>query len=133
MRRNYSRLHLPKDYRFRSPLEEYRSSRDFGIEDAESSAGNDVDAESSGEIGVWESLEEQLELKRMERCEKFKDRSEKRRWRPCITIAVVSVWAAWFLVGLARLVLVGDSLVLASSTAMSVPLVIIVRYYFMDD
>jgi hypothetical protein len=129
MRRNHQLSHLPANYR--SSFEDSFSSKGFDIEDAEPSARNHDDVQSSGKIVLWESLEEKLE--RLERYEKSKEHSEKRKWRCRITIAVVSVWLVWIFVGLARLVLAGDSLLLTSSAAMSVPFVMIVRFYFMRE
>jgi hypothetical protein len=122
MERKQSNLRVP---------EECCSLREFGIEDDEFSARSQDEAEPGGEVAAWENLEEQL--KRQEHFERLQERSEKRKWRCRITIAVVSVWVTWILIGLVRLVLVGDSLLLTSSAAMSIPFVMIVRFYFMDQ
>ena len=58
------------------------------------------------------------------------EKLERSRMRIHITYLMFSLLAIWILVGLTHFLLTGNSFLLASSFPMSIPILIIIRYYF---
>ncbi len=61
------------------------------------------------------------------------ERLEKSRMRRHITYSMLSLSIIWVLLGLIHFLLTGNSFLLATSSPMSIPVLIIIKYYFSKD
>ena len=92
----------------------------FNIQEVETPNNPDVSVEKGGMIDLGKPLDpfEKLERSKM---------------RKHITYSMLSLLIVWVLLGLIHFLLTGNSFLLATSSPMSIPILIIIKYYFSKD
>ena len=92
--------------------------KEFDIQEVENTSDDEgVEVEDGGVVDLGRHL----------------DSSEKSHMRRYITYHIMSISTVWVLIGLIQLLLTGNSFLLAASMPMSIPLLVIIRYYFRND
>lgn len=110
------------------PKDNNSPAKDFDIQEVKpSSQSPNIRVEEGGIVDLGKQLDP---LERLERWDKMSEQREKRKMCKRIAYLILVLTTAWIILGLVDYLRTGHTFLLASSSMMNVPVLIIMGYYF---